>query len=54
VSATVLEASRKKQVGKNRTWFTLTVEGLNAVLYQVISRTHLIVSMGFLILISSI
>jgi hypothetical protein len=35
VSPTVLEAARKKQAGKNRTWFTLTVEGLNVVLYQV-------------------
>ena len=35
VSPTVLEAARKKQAGKHRTWFTLTIEGLNAVLYQV-------------------
>ena len=36
VSPAVLEAARKKQSGKHRTWFTLTVEGLNAILYQVI------------------
>ena len=36
VSPAVLEAAKKKQAGKHRTWFTLTVEGLNAVLYQVI------------------
>ena len=42
VSPTVLEAARKKQVGKNRTWFTLTVDGLNAVLHQVISTSHLL------------
>ena len=40
VSPTVLEAARKKQAGKNRTWFTLTVEGLNAVLYQVMSISN--------------
>ena len=40
VSPTVLEAARKKQAGKNRTWFTLTVEGLNAVLYQVMSNSN--------------
>jgi hypothetical protein len=44
VSPTVLEAARKKQSGKNRTWFTLTVEGLNAVLYQVISSSNVIIS----------
>ena len=38
VSSTVLEAARKKQAGKNRTSFTLTVEGLNAFLYQVMSN----------------
>jgi hypothetical protein len=43
VSPTVLEAARKKQAGKNRTWFILTVEGLNAVLYQVISSSIVIV-----------
>jgi hypothetical protein len=43
VSPTVLEAARKKQAGKNRTWFTLTVEGFNAVLYQVMSSSIVIV-----------
>ena len=38
VSATVLEAARKKQAGKNRTWYTLTIEGLNTILYQVMTR----------------
>ena len=42
VSPTVLEAARKKQAGKNRTWFTLTVEGLTAVLYQVTSSLNVI------------
>ena len=40
VSPTVLEAARKKQAGKNRTWFTLTVDGLNAVLYKVMSISY--------------
>jgi hypothetical protein len=44
VSPTILEAARKKQAGKLRTWFTLTVEGLNGVLYQVISTSNIIVS----------
>ena len=44
VSPIVLEAARKKQAGKNRTWFTLTVEGLNGVLYQVMSNPAVIVS----------
>jgi hypothetical protein len=44
VSPTVLEAARKKQAGKNRTWFTLTVEGLNAVFYQVMSSSNVILS----------
>ena len=48
VSPTVLEAARKKQAGKNRTWFTLTVEGLNAVLYQVMLISIVIVSFHFL------
>jgi hypothetical protein len=46
VSPTVLDAARKKQAGKNRTWFTLTVEGLNAVLYQVLSNFNVIVSIN--------
>ena len=33
LSIIVLEAAKNKEAGKNRTWFTLTVEGLNAVLY---------------------
>jgi hypothetical protein len=47
VSPNVLEAARKKQAGKNRTWFTLTVEGLNAVLYQVMLMSIVIVSLYF-------
>ena len=39
VSAIVLEAARKKQAGKNRTWYTLTIEGLNTILYQVMTST---------------
>jgi hypothetical protein len=46
VSATTLEAARKKQAGKNRTWFTLTVDGLNSVLYQVISTSSVILLFG--------
>jgi hypothetical protein len=49
VSPTVLEAARKKQAGKNRTWFTLTVEGLNAVLYQVMSISNVIFFFNYLI-----
>ena len=44
VPPATLEAARKKQLGKHRTWFTLTVEGLNAVLYQVISTSNIVVS----------
>jgi hypothetical protein len=47
VSPTVLEAARKKQAGKNRTWFTLTIEGLNTVLYQVMSISNVIVPAHF-------
>jgi hypothetical protein len=47
VSPSYLEAARKKQAGKNRTWFTLTVESLNAVLYQVIFIPNVIVSFHF-------
>jgi hypothetical protein len=47
VCPTVLEAARKKQAGKNRTWFTLTVEGLNAVLYQVLINSNVFLSFGF-------
>jgi hypothetical protein len=46
VPATTLEAARKKQAGKNRTWFTLTVDGLNSVLYQVISTSNVIEIFG--------
>ena len=45
VSPTNLENARKKQAGKQRTWFTLTVDGLNFVLYQVISSSIIIVSL---------
>jgi len=36
VSKEDLAASDAKQKSKNRTWFTLTVEALNGVLYQVL------------------
>ena len=45
VSPTNLENARKKQAGKQCTWFTLTVDGLNFVLYQVISSSIIIVSL---------
>ena len=54
VSPTILEAARNKQAGKNRTWFTLTVEGLNGVLYHVMSSSSLIMSSKFWIFNSCI
>lgn len=35
VSPAAIESSKKKQSGPKRTWYTLTLEALNAVLYQV-------------------
>jgi hypothetical protein len=52
VFPTVLEAARKKQAGKDRTWFILTVEGLNAVLYQVMLSLNVFVSFNFCKVIS--
>ena len=49
VSPIVLKAARKKQAKKNRTWFTLTVEGHNAVFYQVITSLNVILLFNFLI-----
>jgi hypothetical protein len=47
VSPIVLEGARKKRAGKNCTWFTLTVKGLNAVLHHVMSSSNIIVSFNF-------
>ena len=36
VSKATLDSAKAKQAGPKRTWYTLTLEGLNGVLHQVI------------------
>ena len=36
VPPAAIESAKKKQAGAKRTWYTLTVESLNAFLYQVL------------------